>query len=70
MGMIDKAAEVIAREARYFGEQLDNPREVARAVIESLRIPQSELIYWVDGRPNASPQDVDWNARIDAILKD
>lgn len=40
--------------------------EQARAAIAALRIKNP--IYYVSGLPNASPQDLDWNKRIDAIL--
>ena len=40
----------------------------ARAAIAAMKI--TDVVYWVDGRPNASPADVDWNARIDAALKE
>lgn len=40
----------------------------ARAAIEAMRV--EEVVYWVDGRPNASPQDIHWNQRIDAALKE
>lgn len=40
----------------------------ARAAIAAMRI--NDVVYWVDGKPNASPSDIDWNARIDDALKE
>lgn len=39
----------------------------ARAAIEALRI--DDVIYYVDGRPNASPFNLHWNKCIDVILE-
>lgn len=52
---------------RVMPKHQERYRQDARAAIEAMRI--TDIIYYVDGRPHASPFDIDWNKRIDAILK-
>ncbi len=63
-------ADVTRSQVRPWDEMPQSNRdfwlEVAATGIEAMRI--ENVIYYVNGQPNASPQDVDWNKRIDAAL--